>query len=200
MKVYFFLLKTASILLIISLYSCGNKSTEAEKSTVKNEDDMNTITENIEEETEDEYELMKQDYISNYNKEVNIDSTIFIGKDTFLINFSYKCLYDSSIAIPAKYNWGDDNNEFITHNFISNITIKKGSNILFDKDVSKHYFSSLLSAQLMDFGVLLYPKFRGVNNSDEKYFEFHYSVSIPLTDVGKGVTLYVSKTGKSHFE
>src|ERR1700722_1997968 len=41
--------------------------------------------------------------IADYDKIQIVDSTILLGKDTFRIKLTHKCLHDSAIKVPVKY-------------------------------------------------------------------------------------------------
>ena len=98
---------------------------------------------------------------------------------------------DSGIVVPASYNF-DTHKYFITHNFISNLTLLADEDTLFHKTISKALFDTSLDKNLRQYATLLYPEFFMTNDK----IILHYSISIPVTDVGIGATIKFSKYRK----
>lgn len=146
------------------------------------------------ESTEDDlsYNEILNEYISSYNKKIKIDTSI---NGELFVNLEHYCLYDNGIKIPEKYNWGQKKEVFLTHNFASKLLILNDQKqVLISKIIVKKDFEQLLSEELRKYGVLLYPTFRNYDN-ERQIFQIHYSISIPLTDIGQSVILEVGLNG-----
>ena len=102
---------------------------------------------------------------------------------------------DSGLIIPAKYSF-DTHKDFVTHNFKSELILLLDKDTLFKKQITKGTFDKLLYSDLRDYATLLYPDFYIKNDS----IEIHYSISIPVTDVGIGVTIKFDKKGNYTIE
>ena len=133
----------------------------------------------------------REDLIASYEKPVFID-TFFVDNGKRLeVLFHYWCTMDSGIIVPAKYNF-DINRDFVTHNFTSDLVVLFDKDTLFEKPITKSTFDTLLESSLKKYATLLYPGFTIKNDS----IEIHYSISIPVTDVGIGVNIKFDKNGK----
>jgi len=142
------------------------------------------------------YDEVKADLLSTYNKVENIDKTIIDGSDTLLLHCKYYCLHDSSLVIPAKYDWsGGGKKEFITHNFASQIILVKNKDTLLNKTFKKVDFNNVLYTQLQKYAIMFSPAYGGFNK-ERGEFAIDYSVTIPLTDVGVSACISVDKNGK----
>lgn len=148
---------------------------------------------------EPDYKKQREAFILSYNDVVEIDTTIAFGQEDINIKFKYYCLFDSAIKIPSKYIWEGGMDQFTTHNFESDILITKNEDLLYEAKVDKGTFANLLSNELVSYGVLLYPSFKKFD-PEKKEFVFHYSISIPITDVGTSATLYVSMDGETRID
>lgn len=136
----------------------------------------------------------RREFIETYYEEIQIDTTIYVGGDSLEVFLKYYSLNDSAVIIPAKYIWEDELEVFVTHNFVSQIQVKNNDQIIYSKTISKEDFNDLTTETLRKYGILMYPSFRGYD-SNEKEFIFHYSISIPATDVGTSATLHVGLDG-----
>lgn len=137
----------------------------------------------------DTYAQMRSEYIKRYHLDVVVlDSSFKINNEHVKIDVKYKCSNDSSVIIPVEYNWGQDPEEFITHSFKTELTISKNSKMVLSEQITRESFGSQLTYPLNELGVLQYPSFVR-DEGDSNLLIFHFSISIPLTDVGKQVTL-----------
>ena len=127
-----------------------------------------------------------------YPERYKIDYRLELATPDSVYHFFVRhyCLYDSLIIVPARYNF-DTNEAFITHNFESEILITRNGETLVKKKVTKADFQSELFSSLDSFGVMLPPTCRVENEK----LKMDYSISIPVTDVGLGVTLLVDTIG-----
>ena len=97
---------------------------------------------------------------------------------------------DSSILVPAKYNF-DTNKDFVTHNFISDLTMLSDKDTIFKKQITKSTFDNLIDNTLKKYATLLFPNFSIGNDS----IKIEYTITIPATDVGKSVYIKFDKNG-----
>jgi hypothetical protein len=149
---------------------------------------------------EEEYEEpdtkeLRKEYISNYAK-IEIMDTSFIdlvGKE-IQVQTKYYCLFDSAIFIPKEYVWEDTTRPFITHNYSHEIKIVINKKTIYNKTITKADFDDSLYPALKKYAVLMLPNF----SFDQKrtQFNFGYSLSIPITDVGDGRRLIIDEKGQ----
>lgn len=137
------------------------------------------------------YLQMREDYIKGYSDLIVVDTSVMLSNTHVNLNFKYYCAFDSLISIPPEYNWGGDNREFVTHNFKADINLTSSDQTTSIK-IDKTIFKELLSDELSQYGVLLYPNFRGILGDE---LVIHFSISIPLTDVGTSVLIFVMQDG-----
>ena len=102
------------------------------------------------------------------------------------------CLKDNAINLPGKILKIYRLKEFRTHSFQSTLRIVAGKKIILDTVIPKAMFTKYLFAEENEFGVLLYPKLLFSPNK----LSVNYSISVPLTDVGVGVSLETDCSGK----
>jgi hypothetical protein len=132
------------------------------------------------------------EYIKEYQKKVAFDTSYIVNTDTFRVNFKHYCLMDSSIIVPKKYVEIYGLDSFVTHNFESELKVRKNDNLVFNKIIKKHQFDKYLDDNLRKYGALLYPE-ASIKNT---LLEIDYSISIPLTDVGVRIEMTVNSDGK----
>ena len=132
---------------------------------------------------------IRKEFISSYEKVVEFDTSYYNSGRKIEFRFRHYCKRDSSILIPARYNF-DTNAPFRTHNFESWIQVISGSDTVLDQRVDKSYFSSYLDTSLKAYAVL----FPSLSFKDS-LLDISYSISIPVTDVGIGLSLIVNEKG-----
>ena len=174
-------MKIISVFIIVLLFSCSDEKRPVAQ--VLKELDRNTYTE---EDTTD----YRREFTSLYLDTLRVDTTFEREGQLYKGVFKHFCTQDNSLVIPAKYNW-DIKKDFVTHNFLSNIYLLRGADTIFSKSISKADFLNLLDPALKDYGTLLYPHL--VINEDS--LKISYSISIPVTDVGKRVWIQFDSRG-----
>src|SRR5690348_2258919 len=132
-----------TFLTLLGCSSGQNKST-TQADTIKTSKQIdstnNTAKVDTTEEEEDESQVdARKELIASYDKPVLID-TFFIddGKKTEAV-FRYICTKDSAIKVPARYNF-DTNKDFVTHDFISDLTLLSNKDTIFKKQITKSTF------------------------------------------------------------
>ena len=101
------------------------------------------------------------------------------------ISFRHYCTFDSALHLPGKYVAVYGLKEFTTHNFKSALKITEAGRAIVDTIITKEVFKDMIFDEEKLYGALLYPRlsFSGKN------VVIDYSISVPLTDVGVGVSL-----------
>lgn len=170
------------IVLLFFLFSCSDSTKKKdERSTSLSKSNQNTKYQDAVDE-EMQADILKE-YENNYVNKVFLDSTVTIGSDIFRIRLKHSCLFDSSVVVPKKYVSLFGMDQFITHNFDSDLKVEKNGTIIINRMITKSDFNHLLDNNLKKYGVLLYPDL-GIEDTS---IQINYSISIPLTDVGVGV-------------
>jgi hypothetical protein len=177
----------------VFLASCGQR---AEKTTTINTsiDGSTTIQDPVEENEEPDTKQWRKEYISNYSFIEKMD-TSFTDLEGKLIHVQtkYYCLFDNEIIIPKQYVWEDTTKTFTTHNYSQDIKIVIDKDTIFNKTITKADFEEKLYPELKKYAVLMFPNFS--YDKEKNLFQFGYSLSIPITDVGAGWRLLIDKKG-----
>jgi hypothetical protein len=182
-----------TFIIIVFLASCGQR---AEKTTTINTsiDGSTTIQDPVEENEEPDTKQWRKEYISNYSFIEKMD-TSFTDLEGKLIHVQtkYYCLFDNEIIIPKQYVWEDTTKTFTTHNYSQDIKIVIDKDTIFNKTITKADFEEKLYPELKKYAVLMFPNFS--YDKEKNLFQFGYSLSIPITDVGAGWRLLIDKKG-----
>ena len=182
------------IYLLTSLFiftSCNNNSQSNDRK--QSPDTTETI---VEEEIGPDTKKLREDLILSYAKPIEFESD-FKGKNgkKGKVYGKYYCLFDSAIILPGKYVWEDTSKPFTTHNFAENIAIIINNDTVVKKTITKEIFFSILDTTLTKYAVILEPEFEGYEDKEDE-FDFRFSISIPVTDVGIGRKLSLKRNGK----
>jgi len=137
-----------------------------------------------------------KDVIAEFSAREKIDSIFIVGTDIFSIKFEHYCLFDSAIRLDRHYTAMYNLDSFVAHNFVSDLLLIKNGNIILQTRITKELFMEEADSTLMKFGALRSPTFKFSDNK----FSFHYSFTIPLTDVGVGVACTINLKGDLLFE
>jgi len=131
------------------------------------------------------------DYVAGYQKSLVIDSVFKMENDTFHLHLKHYCLMDSAVTLPGKYVEMYKLDSFVTHNFVTDLKLEKNNHTLLRMTIRKKDFDPRLYTALRDYGVLYAPSLAIVKGN----IQLDYSISIPLTDVGVGVTAVIHQNG-----
>ncbi|WDF76856.1 hypothetical protein PQ469_23515 [Mucilaginibacter sp. KACC 22773] len=133
------------------------------------------------------------DELKRHHEITKVD-TLFVLKqgDTLKVKLRHYCTYDGKINLPPRYLRMYGLKKFKAHNFITALQVKRNSKLIFKGFIKKDDFLSLLGDSLKKYGVLLFPNVE----FDPDGLNIQYSISVPLTDVGRGFTLTISKLGE----
>ena len=76
----------------------------------------------------------RDEFISLYQKPVLVD-TFFLDKTKrYRVLFHHFSTMDNGLVVPAKYNF-DTNKDFVTHNFVSDLTVFLDKDTVFKKHI-----------------------------------------------------------------
>lgn len=196
---------TIWILIFLFIYSCKPSPKADSTNITADSTDLSaqTIEASIDSDYEDviTYNQILDEYKLLYHNNIIIDTLFQLKKEeSFRLRLEHSCLFDTLI-IPAKYNWSADKEEFHTHNFSSKLyLVKNNKDTILNTIIKKENFYPL-DESLQKYGVLLYPNFKGFNYEANKFtIQLQYSISVPLTDVGKTVYANIDLKGKLSFE
>jgi len=118
---------------------------------------------------------------------------------TFHIWARYHCLLDSTLTIPGKFMIDDTTKPFKTYQFAEEIIVATDDfKTILAKDIKRADFVNHLPEPLNEYGVLREPTFEGFDKQSG-VFNFHFSVSIPATDLGVLVLMKLNRNGKAEF-
>jgi len=175
---------------VFTFTSCGQYATNKIEHSTKD------TSIGITEEVTPDIKKLRQDYILRYRKPIEFQS-FNKGKQDEKIKVcgKYYCLFDSAIIVPGKYNFDDTTKNFITHNFAEDVVLISNGDTVLKKTITKKDFMEKLPQYLKDYAVIYDPKFEGYDN-DKDVFNFSFSVSIPLTDVGQLMNLSLKRNGQ----
>lgn len=119
--------------------------------------------------------------IARYDHPVDIDSIFRTGGDVLEVRLHHYCLKDSAIRLPKEYADMYKLDSFVTHNFETQLVVKRNDTVILDRVVRKKDFEGLLQYDnLRSYAVLLFPDVGMVRDT----INVSYSITIPLTDVG----------------
>lgn len=180
-------------IIIVFLTSCGQ--TVDQNTSLNTPNESSEISEDSEEQNQEpETKQLRKEYISNYKNIETIDTSFTNSEGNQIhVQTKYYCLFDNAIVVPKRYVWEDTTITFTTHNYSQEIKIVIDNDTIFNKTITKADFSDNLSPELKKYAVLMFPNFS--YNKEKKVFEFGYSLSIPITDVGAGWRLLIDKKG-----
>lgn len=186
-------MKSLFIFLFIFSFSCSNKVQKDQaiiSATSQTEDssqhDIETIT----------FDDIYNDYSKKYYEITKLDTTILVNQEKHTIKFDYHCLFDSSLVVPYRFYEGDLNNDFVSHNFAINIEVENESEMIYKGELLKNAFDECITEDLKKYGALLYPYFHEYDDKTQSFI-FGFSISIPLTDIGRGVYFAIDLSGNA---
>lgn len=189
MKLIFYYLIFATFYYGCNNGAATNHTSQSDSTQAKND----SAERHVSSKTDEQEDLNNtiEEFMKMCNKPEVIDSSFILDGDTVVISAKHYCLMDSLVTIPKKYVSLYKLDSFKTHNFTTLVTVKMNGKKVTEKIVMKTDFENYLDANLKEYGVLLYPEIR--KQSDAIIID--YSISIPLTDVGTGVSAIIKKDG-----
>jgi hypothetical protein len=183
------------VLTVLNLVSCTSGQV---KTTAVHQDSLKLASNFSHTDTLDTEEnglAYRQEYLSEYSRNFVIDTAFTVRETTYRIHFTHYCTWDSSLVVPAKYNF-DTKVDFRTHNFQSDLIVLEGNDTAFKKTITKEDFNPLLYTALKKYATLSHPVLNIKNDS----IQLFYSISIPVTDVGIGAAIQFDRRGNFTLE
>jgi hypothetical protein len=192
---------TLITLLCLFLFACGSGSRQpvvvssktitdsidkayAQPDTLKNDDDPEPSPAQI-----------LKGCLSNYKQVTTVDTTMLTDSGALRIHLKHYCTYDDGIILPEKYLKLFGLKTFGTHNFVTDVVISKNMRPVYAGRITNDDFLPLLDGDLKKYGALLDMDRRLQPSRSGKGFIINYSLSIPLTDVGRPVTIAIEPNG-----
>ncbi len=185
-------LKILALLVFLSLLgkSCGRVSSEGQFQAAEEELERSP-------DPKIDFSRERKEYISGYDDEIIIRDTLLFQGDEYQVFLKNYCEFDSALIIPKEYIWEKTSfTSFTSHNFSAEIIIYKNSEEFLKRTLTKETFKELLPENIYNYGRLFAPNFRGFEEQDEQ-FKFGFSISIPVTDLGRGVEYQLKLNGNS---
>ena len=173
-----------TIVVCLFLLACSNKQANVSTNSVAAGRGIDSMDQ---EESEPDY---RKEYIATYTEKYLVDTSFKQEGKLFRIVLNHFCTMDSGLIIPAKYNW-DIQTDFVTHNFESELTLLEDVDTVFQRQIVKSDFDAILHQELRQYAILQAPRIELIRDS----ILVHYSISIPVTDVGIAVKIKFDKTG-----
>lgn len=190
---------TAVMIFTLLLWNCNepNKQTTAvskdTSDTIDKPKDTSHATSN-DDSDDQELTAIVDDFKSQYSKNYNVDTMFTRGADSFKLAFTYKCLFDNGLSIPEKYVGIYGFKNFKAHNFVANLVLYKNGGKIVDDKITKSKFTNQIDESLKQYGDLLYPSLK----IEDSVIKVHFSISIPLTDVGVGTNYIAQLNGQTY--
>ena len=190
------------ILVSLNLITCMSNSQKPDETFKKIKKDTIIHTKELDSELQQEKDegvpsltQILNDLRDSYKDTTRIDTTFLLnGIDTVTVKVRHFCTYDHKIDVPARYLKMYNLSSFQTHDFISFLDFKINSNEVFKGFIKKEDFRNFLDEELRKYGVLLYPNLE----VSKIGIALQYSISVPLSDVGKGFTIRIDTLGKKY--
>ncbi|OQP61224.1 hypothetical protein A3860_05795 [Niastella vici] len=192
-------------ILVTVIFGCQSAVTESASKPVEPQKEVDsenkTAAKKIEPKKEvdngDESELndILADFMEMNDKPYLHDTLLMIDKDSFIVSIKHLQIYEDTIVVPKKYVEMYKLESFSTFAFKTSVTIKKNGKVIMQRNILKDDFQQYLDPSLKSYAVLLYPYVV----TRQGHIEIHHSISIPLTDVGIGVSTTIDKNGNVEF-
>lgn len=166
----------------------------------------NTLKTEVESFVDGSYEFMKAEYESRHNEIFSIDTLFAVSNDSFIIKLILNCLHDRGVMVPKQYYWGKKTSDstFITHNYSLKLQLsriqQKDTIPLLNRTFLKDEWRAIIFSELDQYGVINTPYLRKDTTQEGKLLIVAgCSISIPLTDVGKGVFIKINPDAPEKF-
>lgn len=134
---------------------------------------------------------VRAEWIAGYSKPFAFDSSFVQQGNEYSFLLRHYCMFDSGVQVPALYDV-ETHKTFVTHHFNSAVELRKGQDTIVSFTIGAEDFHAFTDPSLTAYGVLMTPDISIQGDT----IRIGYSLSIPVTDVGKHVTLYLRTDGK----
>jgi len=142
----------------------------------------------------DDLQSIFDGYVARYKRPCVIDTSFSIATGRYTFHAEHTCLMDSGITVPKDYVYMYKLDSFVTHNFVTHVRLTRNDRTILERAIRKEDFDKVLYTSLQRYGALFCPDFR----IGKGRILLHYSISIPLTDVGIGA--YADVDGKGNVD
>ena len=170
--------QSAVFFALIIFFSCHpaqeNHPTKAFPAPVKDTDD--TPTPSIAE--------IVSEFRDSAQRNSILDTTEAAGGDTLRLVIRQEREEGGSFLLPKKYLEDMQLDSFRAWNMSSDIRFFVNGRMVLQRTLQKEDFDRCADASLRKYGVLIFPD---VDTLDKKGFVIHYTLDIPMTDVGVSV-------------
>jgi hypothetical protein len=191
------------VFLALALASCGDSGVKIAKvkDSTRHIDSIMAAADRPDDEQETPSLVEERERISkSYDNIQLIDTLLMSGKDTLRLHLKYYCLKSGTLVIPKKYEVDEKKPEnFITHEFATDILLIANSDTILNKQFKATDFNSFFedpfAGNLKKYGSVI--DLPGLSTKDigKGIITLHYSIAIPTTDLGIGLTLAIRKDG-----
>jgi len=193
-------MKNIIILLLGSfLFSCSSNGHQPAADTIKNSRDSVVSVDKTLTVTQDDPGPSPADILKgclqNYKAVTTIDTLLRTDSGALTVHLRHYCAYDNGIILPEKYAKLFGLKTFATHNFVTDVLISKNAQPIYTGRITKADFLPLLDDELKKYGSMLFIDRRLLVSRSGKGLVISYSLSIPLTDVGRAATLAIEPNG-----
>jgi len=187
------------LLLCAVLFSCSSGGRRSAADTSKNGRDSTVSTDKTFTVTQDDpgpspADILKS-CLQNYRAITTIDTVLRIDSGALTVHLRHYCAYDNGIILPEKYAKLFGLKTFATQNFVTDVLISKNAEPVYTGRITKADFLPLLDDELKKYGSLLFIDRRLFVSRSGKGVVISYSLSIPLTDVGRAATIAIEPNG-----
>jgi hypothetical protein len=187
------------LLLCAFLFSCSSGGHRSAADTAKSARDSMVSTNKTFTVTQDDpgpspADILKS-CLQNYRVITTIDTVLRIDSGALTVHLRHYCAYDNGIILPEKYAKLFGLKTFATQNFVTDVLISKNAEPVYTGRITKADFLPLLDDELKKYGSLLFIDRRLFVSRSGKGVVINYSLSIPLTDVGRTATIAIEPNG-----
>ena len=134
-------------------------------------------------------------YIAGYTSHCIIDSSFKLATARFKLHVEHLCTFDSGIVVPKSYVQSYKLDSFVTHDFVTRVTLLRNGKKILDRTLTKRDFWLRDRSELAQYAVLSCPALEIQLGT----VTLNYSISIPLTDVSVAATADIDEKGSMRF-
>ena len=135
-------------------------------------------------------------YIEKYTAPCIVDTSYKVAAARYHLQVEHLCTFDTGIVVPNSYVARYKLDSFITHDFVTRIKLQKNGKKILERTVTKKDFWLEYQPEVAKYGVLFCPTIAIQGGTTT----LHYSISIPLTDVGIPAGVDINDKGGMRFK
>lgn len=181
-------------IILCLLYACNNSHKE-DKQQAETVDSTSFLKKQY-----DPYEdsIGKQELrgiIADFEKSTKdtfaVDSVIYRGKDSVRVLYKHYADHHNLIVIPDRFTEMYGLHKYTAPEFIASLKMIRNGIVIIDTSYGKKMFIDYVPQEWREFSILMHPHLY----IEEKEVRINYSISIPLTDLGRSASLTVDYNG-----